>query len=326
VAIGASAGGVEALAFLITRLPNPFPATMLITLHLSQGSELDQILNRAANGRAAFAQNGDTLRKGHIFIAPPGHHLIANGETLLLGSGPRESHAKPAIDPMLRSVAACCGPRTVGVVLTGTLGDGASGLNAIQQCGGMTVVQDPNDAAHPEMPRAAMNESTPDHIVRLVDLPMLLTSLVHQPAGQPRPVPESIRFEVSIASGEKGSMRQMDRLGQRSILTCPECNGLMWEIDEGNLVRYRCHVGHAYSEETMSIGLDGNLRRALASALRLFEERVALLKKLDKQARESGHKRAAHDYNRKKDEYEVEAEVIRETIGRLDTLIDSEAQ
>jgi two-component system chemotaxis response regulator CheB len=206
------------------------------------------------------------------------------------------------------------------------MGDGASGLNAIQQCGGITVVQDPNDADFPEMPRAALNRSTPDHIVRLADLPILLNSLVHQPAGEPRPVPESIRFEVSIASGEKGSMRQMDRLGRRSVLTCPDCNGVMWEIDEDNLLRYRCHVGHAYSQETMSFGLDENLRRALASALRLFEERVALFNKLDKQAHERGHKRAAYDYHRKKEEFELEADVIRKAIARLDEPVESGAR
>jgi two-component system, chemotaxis family, protein-glutamate methylesterase/glutaminase len=305
VAIGASAGGVEALAFLIAKLPTPFPATILVTVH---------------------ARTGDALRKGHIFVAPPGYHLIANGETLLLGSGPRESHAKPAIDPMLRSVAACCGPRTIGVVLTGMMGDGASGLNAVQQCGGIAVVQDPDDAKFSDMPRAALNRTTPDHVVRLADLPILLNSLVHQPAGEPRPVPESIRFEVSIASGEKGSMKQMDRLGRRSVLTCPECNGVMWEIEEDNLLRYRCHVGHAYSEETMRSGLDENLRRALASALRLFEERIALLSKLDRQAHERGHNRSAYDYHRKKDEFELEADVIRKAITRLDELADSSNQ
>jgi two-component system chemotaxis response regulator CheB len=214
VAIGASAGGVEALLFLCRELPAQFPATILVTQHLPSHStsSLDQILSRAGPLPATFAHEGDALRKGQIFLAPPGCHLIADRDSLLLGKGPRENHARPAIDPMLRSVAVCCGPRAIGVVLTGTLGDGASGLKAVQQCGGISVVQDPDDAAFPEMPRTALNQSVPDHVVRLADLPLLLNSLVQRPAGGPTPVPDSVRFEVGIARGQKASMRDMDRL------------------------------------------------------------------------------------------------------------------
>src|SRR5690242_3623836 len=258
VAIGASAGGVEALAFLCRRLPAHFPATILVTQHLPghYASTLDRILTDAGGLPATFARNEDTLKKGQIYLAPPGCHLIADRDRLLLGKGPRENNVRPAIDPMLRSVAVCCGPRAIGVILTGTLGDGASGLNAIQQCGGITVVQDPEDAAFSDMPRAALNRSIPDHVVNLADLPVLLNSLVQHPAGEPMPVPSSIRFEVGIATGQKASMQDMDRLGRRSVLTCPECNGVMWEIDDDDLHHYRCHVGHAYGADVMSLALD----------------------------------------------------------------------
>src|SRR5882724_12223470 len=286
VAIGTSAGGVEALSLLCKALPAQFPATILITLHLPSryASTLDRILSQAGNLPATFARDGDTLRKGQIFLAPPGCHLIADRDRLLLGKGPRENHARPAIDAMLRSVGVCCGPRAIGVVLTGTLGDGASGLKAVQQCGGISVVQDPDDAAFPEMPRNALNRSVPDHVVRLADLPLLLNSLVQRPAGDPKPVPESVRFEVGIASGHKASMRDMDQIGRRSVLTCPDCNGVMWEIDHDHLSHYRCHVGHAYGAEMMNLALDDNVRRALGSALRALEERIALTEKLRKQA------------------------------------------
>jgi two-component system chemotaxis response regulator CheB len=145
VAIGASAGGVEALVSLCRRLPAHFPATILITQHLPShyASNLDQLLSWAGPLPATFAHDGDALKKEQIFLAPPGCHLIADRDRLLLGKGPRENNARPAIDPMLRSVAVCCGPRAIGVVVTGTLGDGASGLKAVQQCGGISVVQDP---------------------------------------------------------------------------------------------------------------------------------------------------------------------------------------
>jgi two-component system chemotaxis response regulator CheB len=327
VAIGASAGGVEALIFLCTRLPAQFPATILITQHLPShsASGLDQILSRAGPLPATFAHEGDTLRKGQIFLAPPGCHLIADRDRLLLGKGPRENHARPAIDAMLRSVGVCCGPRAIGVVLTGTLGDGASGLKAVQQCGGISVVQDPDDAAFPEMPRTALNRSVPDHVVRLADLPLLLNSLVQRPAGGPKPVPDSIRFEVGIASGQKASMRDMDRLGRRSVLTCPDCNGVMWEIDHDDLSHYRCHVGHAYGAEMMNLALDDSVRRALGSALRALEERIALTERLRCQASGRGHNQSADMWMRKIEEIEKEADALRKTITRLDEVIDRAA-
>jgi two-component system, chemotaxis family, protein-glutamate methylesterase/glutaminase len=249
--------------------------------------------------------------------------LIADRDRLLLGQGPRENNVRPAIDPMLRSVAVCCGPRAIGVILTGTLGDGASGLEAIQQCGGITVVQDPDDAAFPDMPRTALNRSIPDHVANLADLPVLLNSLVQRPAGEPKPVPESIRFEVGIASGQKASMQDMDRLGRRSVLTCPECNGVMWEIDE--MSHYRCHVGHAYGAASMDLAVDANLRRALGSALRALEERVALTERLRKQASERGHNQSADVWTRRIEETEKETDALRKAIIRVDQLIDRAA-
>src|SRR5690349_20179232 len=248
VAIGASAGGVEALAFLCRRLPAHFPATILVTQHLPghYASTLDRILTDAGGLPATFARNEDTLKKGQIFLAPPGCHLIADRDRLLLGKGPRENNVRPAIDPMLRSVAACCGPRAIGVILTGTLGDGASGLWAVDQCGGITVVQDPSDAAFPDMPINALNRLTPDHVVTLAAMPKLLESLVSQPAGEAMPVPESIGFEIEIAKGAHSTVDEMDRHGRRSVLACPDCHGVMWEFDEDELTHFRCHVGHTY--------------------------------------------------------------------------------
>jgi two-component system, chemotaxis family, protein-glutamate methylesterase/glutaminase len=325
VAIGASAGGVEALAFLCTKLPADFPATVLITQHLPShyASTLDRILSEAGNMPAAFAREGDPLRKGQILLAPPGCHLIADRDRLLLGRGPRENNVRPAIDPMLRSVAVCCGPRAIGVILTGTLGDGASGLRAIQQCGGITVVQDPDDAAFPDMPRTALNRSIPDHITSLANLPALLNGLVQRPAGEPKPVPESVRFEVGIASGQKASMADMDRLGRRSVLTCPDCNGVMWEIDD--LSHYRCHVGHAYGADSMSLAVDENLRRALGSALRALEERIALTERLRKQASERGHNQSADIWTRRIEEIEKETDALRKAINRVDEVTDRAA-
>lgn len=322
LAIGTSAGGVEALAFLAKRFHPQFPASVLVTIHVPSQSRstLDELLSRAGPLPAQFASDGDVLKKGRIYIAPSNRHLIVDGHRLVLGEGARENHARPAVDPMLRSAAVCCGARAVGVVLTGTLSDGASGLWAVKRAGGISVVQDPKDAEFSEMPFTALNRAQPDYVVRLSDMPALLDSLVHQQAGDVKPVPRSLQFEVDIARGAHGTMDEMDGIGRRSVLACPDCGGVMWEINEGELSRFRCHVGHAYTAEMMSLALDENLQRALASAERALEERLALARKLNKQALDAGHRLLAEIWAERTREFEREMEIIRASIRRMDQL------
>jgi two-component system chemotaxis response regulator CheB len=322
LAIGTSAGGFEALHFLAGEFRHDFPASVLVVIHLSSQfrSTLDAILTQAGPLPATFAVDGEKLQRSHIYIAPPERHLLVESDQLRLGWGPRENNARPALDPLFRSAGLCCGPRAIGAVLTGTLGDGAAGLSALKQCGGITVVQDPSDAAFPEMPTTALTRSQPNHVVGLAGMPALFEKLVRQPAGQPVPVTGAIEYEVKIASGGRGSMSEMDRVGQRSVLACPDCHGVMWEIDEGELVRYRCHVGHAYTAEIMSLALDENLKRAFGSALRALDERTALARKLEKQASSSGHDQIAESWAAKAREFEGEAKVIRDSIRRTDEI------
>ncbi len=318
LAIGTSAGGFQALRSLARSFPVDFPASVLVTIHLPSHfrSELDRILSADGPLPAVFAEDGMALRSGRIYLAPSGCHMLLDGG-LSLGVGPRENNARPAIDPMLRSVAACCGSRAVGAVLTGTLGDGASGLWALKRCGGITVVQDPRDAAYSEMPAAALSLASPEHVVKMADLPSLLATCVRQPPGEPVAVPDRVKLEVEIARSGRAGMSDLDGLGRRSVLTCPDCNGLMWEIDEGDLVRYRCHVGHTYTAELMASALDEGLRHALASGLRALEERASLARKLAHEARDKGRRRTAESWTHKAAETDREAEVIRDSMQRL---------
>ena len=322
LAIGASAGGVEALLSLAKQLPLNLPATVLITLHMASEHEsvLDDLLNRVGSLPAKFATENEQPRKANIYIAPPDRHLLLIDGRFVLGTGSRENNSRPAIDPMLRSVAMCCGPRAIGVVLTGTLGDGASGLWAIDQCGGLTVVQDPSDAAFPDMPINALNRVRADHVVTLAAMPKLLESLVLQPAGEAMPVPESIGFEISVARGAHSTVDDMDHHGRRSALACPDCHGVMWEFDEGELTRYRCHVGHTYTAEVMSVALDENLRRALGSALRALEERRALAERLEHQADANRQPLLAASWAKRSHEFKNELKIIRDAVERIDQL------
>jgi two-component system chemotaxis response regulator CheB len=326
LALGASAGGFKALRNLAGQFPAGLPASVLVVIHLSDQfySAFDAILTQAGPLPARFAGDDDTLERGQIYIAPAGSHMLIDGARLQLGHGPRENHARPAIDPLLRSMALCCGPRSVGVVLTGTLGDGASGLAALKECGGITVVQDPEDAAFPEMPATALHRSKPDYVVGLRSMGSLLERLLNQPQGAAVSAPAAIRSEVEIARNGYAGMSVservdlMDRLGRRSVLACPDCHGVMWEIEEDALVRYRCHVGHAYGADLMSLALDESLARALASALRALDERISLFERMRRQAGDAGQERLARSWALKAGELEQQAAVIREAIIRAE--------
>jgi two-component system chemotaxis response regulator CheB len=170
------------------------------------------------------------------------------------------------------------------------------------------------------MPINALDRVKADHVVRLAELPALLETLVHQPAGEVKPVPANIKYEVEVARSGASSMQAMDRLGARSNLACPDCGGVMWEVGDEGLLPYRCHTGHAYTAEMMNLALDENLRRALASALRALEERVSLAEKLRVRSAERGHALITSHWEEKKKEFEHEAGIIRRAIERADEI------
>jgi two-component system chemotaxis response regulator CheB len=279
---------------------------------------LDEILGSAGALPVSFAEDSEPLEEAHIYLAPPKRHLLAEGQNLALGTGPRENWARPAIDPMMRSVAVCCGTRAIGVILTGALGDGASGLQAIRRCGGIAVVQDPSDAAFSEMPSSALNLAAPQHVVTLSEMSFLLESLVHQPTGVPMPCPERLKFEVKVAKGEGSSIEELERIGHRSVLSCPECGGVMWEIEEGDGIRYRCHVGHALSAEAMSVGITDKVREALYVALRAPDEQAALTDKLLAEAAAKGRNLSSDFWMRKKEEADRQRNVLQSAINHTD--------
>jgi two-component system chemotaxis response regulator CheB len=189
-------------------------------------------------------------------------------------------------------------------------------------------VQDPRHAAFAEMPQAALELAKPDHVADLEHLPALLYRLVKQSAGDPQAAPAPLRFEVEIASGQRrgAAMSEMDAIGRRSALSCPDCHGVLWEIDEGELRRFRCHVGHTYSADMLNLSLDEGLRRALASGQRALEERVALARSLHSQAEQTGRRHMTSHWAARVREYEQELAVIRDAMRRFDEIAAQEEQ
>ncbi|MBA3446436.1 MAG: chemotaxis protein CheB, partial [Pseudaminobacter sp.] len=149
IVIGASAGGVGALRFLAAALPDTFSTPVLVVLHIgAHRSEMPKLLNAAGPLPAKHAEDGETIHPGRIYVAPPDRHMIVADGRLRLLRGPKENCARPAIDPLFRSVAEHYGADALGVILTGNLNDGTLGLLEIKRRGGIAIAQYPDDAAY----------------------------------------------------------------------------------------------------------------------------------------------------------------------------------
>jgi two-component system chemotaxis response regulator CheB len=289
VVVGASAGGVEALRVLIAGLPPTFPAAVLVVLHIPSytPSQLHSILARAGSLPVKAAENGEAIVAGHVYVAPADRHLLVEEGHIRLTRGPKENRARPAIDVLFRSAAYSLGPRVIGIILSGLLDDGTAGLWAIKDQGGIALVQSPEDAEHPSMPQSALQHVAVDHTLPVAEMPALLTKIVQ---GAANPLPhagstESMGIEIRIALEGNGLKEGVMHLGPISANTCPECHGVLVRMQEGSIVRYRCHTGHAYSLQTLLVDVNEKIDTTLWNALRVIEERILLLREMEQTAR-----------------------------------------
>ncbi|PWT84870.1 MAG: chemotaxis protein CheB [Blastocatellia bacterium] len=318
VVVGASSGGVEALMTLIAGLPRDFGAAVFVALHTRPDapSRLPAILNRAGQLPVAHAVDGEPIRRGRVYVATPGMQTSVQNGRIGVRRGPHENLHRPAIDPLFRTAAQHYGIRVIGIVLSGSMDDGSAGLHAIKKAGGLAIIQTPSDAAFPDMPANAATAVEPDYTLPVADLPKLLTELVGSEApeiggGQLRP-------ETTLETDEEADgaepVRHSDELGNVSVFTCPDCNGTLWEINSGERLRYRCRVGHAYSEDTMLKAQSDSVERALWAALRALEERETMMRKMAKHARRRGNGTLATMFEERSEQVAGDARTIHDVI------------
>lgn len=318
IVVGASAGGVEALRTLAAGLPADLPATVLVVLHVPSygGSVLPAILDRAGPLPATHPDGELPMEEGRIYVAPPDHHLLVVDDHCVITRGPRENGHRPAIDVLFRSAARAGGARVIGVVLSGVLDDGTAGLQAIAQRGGTTIVQDPHDAVYPGMPTSALEHVRVDHVAPVSEIGALIARLAKEEidaAATPRVVPALglMEAETEVAMMEERVMHDAERPGEPSAYSCPDCNGVLWEIHDGELVRYRCRVGHAWSADGLLGQQAEQLDSALWMALRGLEEKAALAHNLSARARTRSAPLMAQRYEEQAADATRAAEVIR---------------
>jgi two-component system, chemotaxis family, protein-glutamate methylesterase/glutaminase len=321
IVIGASAGGVQALSTLVAALPRDLPAAVFIVLHIptEYPSVLPVILSRDAEMAVSHAKNAERIEHGRIYVAPPDKHMLVERTHIKLVHGPKENFHRPSIDTLFRSAARWAGPRVIGVVLTGARDDGTVGMGAIKRRGGLTIVQDPVEATFPSMPMSVMRDISVDYSVPLRQIGPLLTRLAQESVAEEGgyPLAQEVELEARIAGQEMDSgelIASVERLGRVSKLTCPECHGALWEIKDEDILRFRCHVGHAFSAESLSDGQSERLEVALWSAVRALEEQMMLAKRIVERARKANHVRVVTVFERRAEEAERNGGVIRQLL------------
>ncbi len=316
IAIGGSAGAIGAIKTLCDSLPADIPAAVCIVVHVgARGNDvMADIFGRRCSIPVTTAVDGERLQQGHVYVAAADHHLIVLDDTIRLGRGPRENLARPAIDPLLRSVGLSHGSRAIGVVLTGMLNDGAAGLADLKRCGGVTVVQNPVEAKEREMPLAALAASDIDYQTPIAELGALLKVLATAPPAPPAPPPDDIRLEVEIALGRPIGSSEMSLLGHPVGLSCPGCGGVLSQMKSAPPLRFRCQVGHGYTGETLAAEQEDSVDEAMRVALRIVEERAVLTQKMAEEARRSGMRLSAASYERTSAQSRRHVETLREAL------------
>lgn len=319
IVIGASAGGIEALKEIVRDLPKDLPAALFVVVHMSpiSPSVLPDILSRTGTLPAVSVKNEDTIRRGYIYVARPDYHLLVENGSVCAVYGPRENRHRPAIDPLFRSAAYAYGTRVVGVVLTGNLDDGTMGSQVVKSCGGVVVVQDPNDALFPDMPRSVVDNVRVDYCLPVLQIPPVLVHLVNTRVEKKAVdvIPDDKKKASSrIMQMEGDSMVNIKRLGKPSAFICPECNGGLYELHEGELLSYRCQVGHAYSPLSLGEEQTEKVEGALWAALRLLKENVAINRKLAARAREHDNNLSVARFEENAQEADQHAETLKQIL------------
>jgi two-component system chemotaxis response regulator CheB len=292
VVIGTSAGGLEALDNLIGQLPPSLPASIFIVQHMAPENTGQALLDRLRRHEAfdcRLAKNREGIKRGRIYIAPSDNHLLVKKRFILVTKGARENGRRPAIDPLFRSAAVTHGTSVIGVILTGMLDDGTAGLSAIKRCGGVTVVQDPKDAAYAGMPQNALSNLSVDYCAPIARMGGLLETLVRESPGKHASIPKDVRIEAEIAERVLSDVAEVNHLGRQVPYNCPNCGGVLWEMNQPHVKRYRCHTGHSFTASALYAGQSEKIEEMLWISLRMFEERKNLLNTMAQTARGKGN-------------------------------------
>jgi two-component system, chemotaxis family, protein-glutamate methylesterase/glutaminase len=300
VVIGGSAGGLPALLEVVRELPTDLPMAICVAIHTSPYSpgKLAEIVAHRTRLRCVFADDRQRLVPGHVYFAPVDRHVLIHDGKLHVTHGPRENGFRPAVDPLFRTAARWYGPRLAGIVLSGSLGDGSYGLATIKAAGGITIVQDPDEAIVSSMPLSAMRGVEIDYVVKAAEMAPLITKLAYGPrdrgagmSSHSPPGPDPVERGTDLTSGSPP--------GKLTPLTCPECGGSLWEQEDNQQIHFRCHVGHGYNVESLLQYHSQEVEAAVWTALRVLEEHAVLQERMAHRAETSELKATANQFRQR---------------------------
>jgi two-component system chemotaxis response regulator CheB len=276
IAIGASTGALDALGALVEKLPGDLPASLFIAVHTlpTTRSSLPALLSARGPLPASHPVHGESIARGRIYVAPPDNHLLLRAGTIEVVRGPKESGHRPSVDALFRTASRAYGPRVIGVVLTGQLDCGAAGLLSIKTRRGLALVQDPEEAIAPEMPRAALRYAEIDAVLPIARIGPRLAELVREPVATD---PVEVSDELRVLEG--------DLRGAPVEISCPNCQGVLTEADIAGLHHFRCHVGHTFTLDGAISEQTEEVERALWAAARALEQSAALASRVAHSAR-----------------------------------------
>jgi two-component system chemotaxis response regulator CheB len=326
IVIGASAGGIQALSRLVAQLDEQIDAAIFIVMHLGKtelGDFLAERLQKYTRIPCQLAGDNKPFEKGRIYTAPVNRHLIVKNGYTKITSGPHENRWRPSIDVLFRSAAAAYGERVIGIILTGLLDDGVAGMTAIKKSGGRCVVQDPQDAAFPDMPLSVLNSIPVDEVAPVDGMGVRLQHLMQHTVFSGHPIPEDVKAEAAIAEKTLSAVELVEELGSKTMYTCPDCGGSLWEIADNGHKRYRCHIGHAFSEQNLLMDKSQQIEGTLWTALRMIEEKHNMLVKMGRDDEEKGHERTAAAYFQRAAELDIHVNRLKQILFDVEDVEDN---
>lgn len=285
IVVGASAGGLAAVEKLLASTPNSIDAAMFIVVHLSKNARQDnirKILNRDSNWPIILPKDGTKIEVGKAYLAPIDCHLMLSQGEIKVSGGAMENHYRPSIDVLFRTAAAAYSSCVIGIILSGLLDDGASGMAAIKSAGGICIVQDPEEADYAEMAVNVLKQTEVDYQVPLADIGYILSDIASRGDCLPATIPERLKHEAQITMRMASNYADTDKLGSPTMFTCPDCGGMLTKMSEEGIPRYRCYTGHVFNEQFLEEQYLQKTEETLWVAMRMMEERKNFLGSLER--------------------------------------------
>lgn len=318
VTIGASAGGLQSVIELTAGLAKEADCAILVVLHtpnLAYGNLVIQRLQKNTVFTCKFPEHLEAIQARHLYLAVAEKHLLVKEGHIILGEGPSENRWRPSIDVLFRSAAVAYNSRTIGIILTGMLEDGTTGMQFIKECGGTCIVQNPEEAEFADMPMSVLKNVEVDYCTSLQRIASIINEKTKNGIPASYPIPPAIAAEAHIAERVAIGIDLVKALGgEKSLYSCPDCGGGLWELKQGNIIRYRCHTGHMYTANELLKGQDEQLENTLWIAMRLMEERRNLLDKIADEEESKGWVRGAANKRQRVEELNQHVERLKQVL------------